>query len=75
MTYTLLFITSVYTLMMLVIALDFLERRELREEYDRVIGARSKLLYLHIFKLLCEMAVIWLIVSFIGQILMGWIKL
>lgn len=73
--YTMLFITSVYILTAAVICFDFLERRALREEFEQAVKSKSFLLYLRIFKVLMEAAVLWLIVAFFGQILMGWISL
>ncbi|MEM1690986.1 MAG: hypothetical protein QW794_06485 [Thermosphaera sp.] len=75
LSYTYLFIMSVYTTMVVTIVLDFFERRELRAALENAVSSNRKLLYIHIFKLLCEMAVVWLIVAFIGQILMGQISL
>jgi len=73
--YTMLFITSVYMLVAAVIAIDFLERRALREEFDRAVKSKSFLIYLRVFKVLMEAAVLWLIIAFFGQILMGWISI
>jgi hypothetical protein len=73
--YTVLFITSVYAMAAAVIAIDFLERRALKEEFERAVKSKSSLLYLRVFKVLMEAAVLWLIVAFFGQILMGWISL
>lgn len=70
-----LFITSVYMLVAAVIAIDFLERRALREEFDRAAKSKSFLIYLRVFKVLMEAAVLWLIIAFFGQILMGWISI
>jgi len=73
--YTMLFITSVYILVAAVIAIDFLERRALREEFERVAKSKSFLIHLRVFKVLMEAAVVWLIIAFFGQILMGWISI
>ena len=73
--YTMLFITSVYILVAAVIAIDFLERRALREEFERVAKSKSFLIHLRVFKVLIEAAVVWLIIAFLGQILMGWISI
>jgi hypothetical protein len=73
--YTMLFITSVYALAAAVIAVDILERRALKEEFERVVQSKNFLLYLRVFKVLMEAAILWLIVAFFGQILMGWISL
>ncbi|MCC6005322.1 MAG: hypothetical protein LM590_13375 [Thermofilum sp.] len=73
--YTMLFITSVYALAAAVIAIDILERRALKEEFERAAQSKSFLLYLRVFKVLMEAAILWLIVAFFGQILMGWISL
>jgi hypothetical protein len=73
--YTMLFITSVYALAAAVIAVDILERRALKEEFERAAQSKSFLLYLRVFKVLMEAAILWLIVAFFGQILMGWISL
>lgn len=73
--YAMLFIISVYMLTAVVVALDFLERRAFGEELDRVVRSKGRLLYLRIFKVLAEAAVLWLIVAFFGQVLMGWISL
>jgi len=72
--YTLLFISAVYALTVVVVILDFLQSRMLREVIAREASSRSGLLYLHVFKLLAEAAIIWLIVAFVGQVWMGWIK-
>ncbi|MCX8179991.1 MAG: hypothetical protein N3E41_01230 [Thermofilaceae archaeon] len=66
---------SVYITIFAVIALDLLERHELGGALEAAVSNNRRLLYIHIFKLLCEMSVIWLIVAFIGQIFMGWISL
>lgn len=73
--YTMLFITSVYILTAAVIAVDIIEGRMLREEYERAMRSKGSLLYLRIGKILLEAAVAWLIIAFFGQILMGWISL
>jgi hypothetical protein len=70
-----LFITSVYALAAAVIAIDILERRALKEEFERAVQSKSFLLYLRVFKVLMEAAILWLIVAFFGQILMGRISL
>ena len=73
--YAMLFITSVYALTVVVIALDLLEGRALRKELDQAMRSGGRLPYVRIFRRLAEAAVLWLIVAFFGQVLMGWISL
>jgi len=75
MQYTMAFIMSLYTVVLVTFALDLLERRELKPALEGALSGNRRLLYIHVFKLLCEAAVVWLIVAFVGQILMGWISL
>jgi len=72
--YALLFVSAVYALTLLAILLDFLQAKMLGDVLSKEASARRGLLYVYLFKTLSEVAVIWLIVAFFGQIWMGWIK-
>jgi len=70
--YTALFLGSIYTLMIIVIGLDFYQARSLKG----LVGGKEGIpLYLFLFKVLFEVAILWLIVAFLGQIWMGWIQI
>ena len=72
--YTLFFVATVYALTVAVVLLDFFESRFLKEALDSTIKTNRQVLYLHLFKILAEVAIIWLIIAFFGQIWMGWIS-
>lgn len=57
------------------ILLDGLEHMRLKSEAGEGLRYVGMTLYIHVFKVLVQVATIWLIVAFIGQILMGWIAL
>lgn len=73
--YALLFISAVFGLTAVVITMDILESKLTRKALDNAIKENRGLIYVHVFKVLAEIAVLWLIVSFFGQILMGWISI
>jgi len=72
--YTLFFITTVYALTVAVVLLDFFESRLLKDALDNAIKCKKQVLCVHLFKVLAEVAIIWLIIAFFGQIWMGWIS-
>ncbi len=73
--YTLFFILTFFCLTVVTIILDFIQQKMLRKHNLRIVEEDKAYLYVYIFKALAEIALLWLIVSFIGQIWMGWIKL
>ena len=74
MTYALLFVLTFFALTAVTVLLDFVHHRIGREYYAKMVEESRALLYVHVFKLLAEAALLWLIVAFIGQMWMGWIK-
>ena len=75
LSYTLFFILSIFGLVCVGILLDGLEHSRLKKEYGDDPMYTGTTLYVHVFKVLVQVATIWLIIAFIGQILMGWIAL
>ncbi|RLE87087.1 MAG: hypothetical protein DRJ49_06910 [Thermoprotei archaeon] len=72
--YTLFFIGTFFCLTAVTVVLDFIQHRLAKHHYIQLIKENRKYLYVYLFKVLAEVALIWLIVAFIGQIWMGWIK-
>lgn len=73
--YTLFFILTFYCLTVVTIILDFIQQKMLKKHNLEIVEKNRAYLYIYVFKALAEIALLWLIVSFIGQIWMGWIKL
>lgn len=73
--YTLFFILTFYCLTVVTIILDFIQQKMLKKHNLEIVEKNRVYLYIYVFKALAEIALLWLIVSFIGQIWMGWIKL
>jgi len=73
-TYALLFVLTFFALTAVTVLLDFVHHRIGRKYYAKMVEESRALLYVHVFKLLAEVALLWLIVAFIGQMWMGWIK-
>ncbi|RLE74681.1 MAG: hypothetical protein DRJ56_07025 [Thermoprotei archaeon] len=74
MTYTLLFVLTFFALTAVTVLLDEVQHRIGRKYYMKMVEEFRAFLYVHVFKLLAEVALLWLIVTFIGQMWMGWIK-
>ena len=74
MHYTLLFVLTFFCLTTVTVLLDFVQQRIARKYHSKAIEENRTYLYVHIFKTLAEVALLWLIMSFIGQMWMGWIK-
>ena len=72
--YALLFTLTFFCLTTVTILLDFIQQRVAKRYHSRAIRENRAYLYIHVFKTLAQVALLWLIVSFIGQIWMGWIK-
>ena len=72
--YTLLFVLTFFCLTSVTVLLDFIQQKIARKYYHRVIEESKTYMYIHIFKTLAEISLLWLIVSFIGQVWMGWIS-
>lgn len=74
MQYTLLFILTFFCLTAVTVLLDFVQQRIVKKYHLKAMRENRVYLYIHVFKTLAEVALLWLVISFIGQIWMGWIK-
>jgi len=73
--YTLFYISTIFAVVIAIIALDFMQNRFTKPYFEDIRKKNSIFLYVYVFKVLAEVAVFWLIIAFIGQIMMGWISL
>ncbi len=73
--YTLFYISTIFAVIIAIIVLDFIQNKFTKPYFEEIRKEKSFFLYIHVFKVLAEVAVLWLIIAFIGQIFMGWISL
>ena len=75
MSYAMLFLYTIFLLVGVTIGLDLFQQHSLKIKFSNFLNEGGTDLYVYVFKILVEVALVWLIVSFIGQIYMGWIKI
>jgi len=75
LSYTAFYVYTFFALTLATVALDFLGVKKIKKEIDDVVAKDRAYLYMFLFKVLAEVALVWLVIAFIGQVLMGWISL
>lgn len=75
LSYTAFYVLTFFALTAVTIFVDFISMRVLKKHFNKVISEKPIFLYVMVFKTLAEVALLWLIVAFIGQIWMGWIQI